>query len=208
MAVCWQGLAKSSLRKRLIQPRTLKILKILLGVLLKSSCGTDVPSSLAGCSNITGKCGQVLQLPCSPQEDISHSAYCPVHSYLCLTLALKKNLELFIPVVAFSLLTKINILFSFFSIFPFFYSFFSFSPIATHYDFMFAISECIWDCVMCFTNSCLTACNVWTLWLHFTVVKTKGRKKKNQRLHRRSFGVQINLATGQEVPLRDHATGC
>lgn len=144
-----------------------------LGVLLKSSCSTGVPSSLVGCSNISDKCGQVLQLPCSLQEDISHSAH-------CLTLALKNNLEIFIPMVAFSLLTKINILFSFLAFFPFFYPFFSFSPIGINYDFMFTISECIWNCITCFTNSCLTACNVWTLWLHFTVVKTKGRKKKKE----------------------------
>lgn len=59
--------------------------------------------------------------------------------------------------------------------------------------------ECIWNCAMYLTKSSLTASAVWALWLGFTVAKTKHGGWGGKC--RRSFGVQIILATGQEVPL-------
>lgn len=42
---------------------------------------------------------------------------------------------------------------------------------------------------------------VCALWLGFTLAKNKEREKKKSKDYRRSFGVQIIFATGQEASL-------
>lgn len=61
---------------------------------------------------------------------------------------------------------------------------------------------------MYLTKSCLTASTAWVLWLGFTEVKTKGKKKKKKQRLEKELWCPNHPCNWAGSPSQWHAAGC